>query len=182
MSKPIFLYPSLNDELRDGVFQAKKYTIYYVNNDEFEKLSYAKTYDDFVNTAYDMLDEDRYNILDGIIQNIKDGIGMDNFCAKIQFVLEPDPENPIEKARFSVNINTEAPYFRSPGQILQDVGSQILQGRSREEFEAAISQEFYTSEPFNPSNPEERVKIFQDFEGFLDCHAPSESTNVSPRW
>lgn len=23
MSKPIFLYPSLNDELRDGVFQAK---------------------------------------------------------------------------------------------------------------------------------------------------------------
>lgn len=29
MSKPIFLYPSLNDELKDGIFQAKKYEISY---------------------------------------------------------------------------------------------------------------------------------------------------------
>jgi len=132
-----------------------------------------------VNTAYDMLDEDRYNILDGIIQNIKDGIGMDNFCAKIQFVLEPDPENPIEKARFSVNINTEAPYFRSPGQILQDVGSHILQGRSREGFAAATSQEFYVSEPFDPLNAEERLKASWDFEEFLNSHVPSESIGPS---
>lgn len=37
MSKPIFLYPSLNEELKEGVFQAKKYAIYYVNHNGCEK-------------------------------------------------------------------------------------------------------------------------------------------------
>lgn len=37
MSKPIFLYPSLNEGLKEGVFQAKKYAIYYVNHNGCEK-------------------------------------------------------------------------------------------------------------------------------------------------
>ena len=41
MSKPIFLYPSLNDELKDGIFQAKKYEISYTYVDgEEKKLDY----------------------------------------------------------------------------------------------------------------------------------------------
>ncbi len=37
MAKTIFLYPSLTDELSDGIFQAKKYEFYYTGNDGFEK-------------------------------------------------------------------------------------------------------------------------------------------------
>ena len=40
MSKPIFLYPSLNDELKDGVFQAKKYFLYYTNDGCEKDLEY----------------------------------------------------------------------------------------------------------------------------------------------
>ena len=41
MSKPIFLYPSLNDELKDGIFQAKKYEISYTYvGGEEKKLDY----------------------------------------------------------------------------------------------------------------------------------------------
>ena len=150
-----------------------------LNDEEIKKLSSVKTYDSFMNTAYDILDDERYNLLDGTIRNIRDNIDIENFCVRIQFVLEPDPEEFSQKVRFSVNVNTEAPYFRSPGQILKDVGSQILQGRSREVFAAATSQEFYVSEPFDPLNAEERLKASWDFDEFLNRHAPSESIGPS---
>lgn len=37
MSKPVFLYPSLTDNIRDEIFQAKKYEFSYIGNDDFEK-------------------------------------------------------------------------------------------------------------------------------------------------
>lgn len=37
MANTIFLYPSLTDNLKEGIFQAKKYTIYYVAKDGCEK-------------------------------------------------------------------------------------------------------------------------------------------------
>ena len=37
MANTIFLYPSLTDNLKEGIFQAKKYTIYYVDKDGSEK-------------------------------------------------------------------------------------------------------------------------------------------------
>lgn len=37
MANTIFLYPSLTDNLKEGIFQAKKYTIYYVDKDGCEK-------------------------------------------------------------------------------------------------------------------------------------------------
>ena len=37
MANTIFLYPSLSDSLKDGIFQAKKYVIYYTDNEGCEK-------------------------------------------------------------------------------------------------------------------------------------------------
>ena len=37
MANTIFLYPSLSDSLKDGIFQAKKYAIYYTDNEGCEK-------------------------------------------------------------------------------------------------------------------------------------------------
>ena len=42
MAAPVFLYPSLTDSLKEGVFQAKKYVVSYTDNDGFEKeLDYS---------------------------------------------------------------------------------------------------------------------------------------------
>lgn len=37
MASPVFLYPSLTDDIRDRIFQARKYIIYYTDNDGYEK-------------------------------------------------------------------------------------------------------------------------------------------------
>lgn len=37
MATPIFLYPSLTDDMKEGIFQAKKYSFSYTDNEGFEK-------------------------------------------------------------------------------------------------------------------------------------------------
>lgn len=77
MATPIFLYPSLNEDIKDSIFQAKKYAFAYTSLDKQDKdLSYeaAET-----NAAVNCLktdgvwNADRYNLL------VKRSIALKNF-------------------------------------------------------------------------------------------------------
>ena len=37
MARSVYLYPRLTDDISDGIFQSKKYTFAYTDNDGFEK-------------------------------------------------------------------------------------------------------------------------------------------------
>lgn len=120
MSKPIFLYPSLNDELRDGVFQAKKYTIYYVNNDEFEKELEYESAD--IGTAINCLktdgvwNADKFNLclkraiaLKGFKKLFgPDGIACRNAVLGVSVIwTSPDSRQRGSKAVMTIDVNGE---------------------------------------------------------------------------
>ena len=120
MSKPIFLYPSLNDELRDGVFQAKKYTIYYVNNDEFEKELEYEPAD--IGTAINCLktdgvwNADKFNLclkraiaLKGFKKLFgPDGIACRNAVLGVSVIwTSPDSRQRGSKAVMTIDVNVE---------------------------------------------------------------------------
>lgn len=175
MAKPVFLYPTLNDELKKGIFKAKDYTFSYINKyGEEQELKYEKN--DIGISSYSLktdgvwnLDNNDLHIRRSIaIEKYKklfgpDGIACEDAVLGVSVVwTSPDSRQRGSKPIMTIDLKEEN-FFDIHDQTFKEgeINISFKSGRIREEINLSII--LYIAQSGTPKHDETHLANEEGF-------------------